>query len=66
MEHAENAKKDSSSADWRNNRLRARLAAGEFIVGLTITSSNLETAVLGAIFNLRKHFVLNGQSWSSR
>ena len=34
--------------DWGNNRLRARLEAGEFVVGLTITTSNLETAVLGA------------------
>jgi 2-keto-3-deoxy-L-rhamnonate aldolase RhmA len=34
--------------DWGNNRLRARLEAGKFVVGLTITTSNLETAVLGA------------------
>jgi 2-keto-3-deoxy-L-rhamnonate aldolase RhmA len=41
--------------DWKNNRLRARLDAGEYVVGLTITSSNLETAVLGA--KLGFHFL---------
>ena len=55
MERAENANKVSSIADWPSNRLRARLAAGEFIVGLTIASSNLETAVLGA--KLGFHFL---------
>jgi len=55
MERAENANKVSSSTDWPNNRLRARLAAGEFIVGLTIASSNLETAVVGA--KLGFHFL---------
>ena len=43
------------SKDWGNNRLRARLDAGEYVVGLTITSSNLETAVLGA--KLGFHFL---------
>ncbi len=37
-----------SSSAWGNNRLRARLEAGEPVIGLTITTSNLETAVLGA------------------
>src|SRR5215469_1596499 len=36
------------SKGWGKNRLRARLEAGEFVVGLTITTSNLETAALGA------------------
>ena len=34
--------------EWGNNRLRARLEAGEPVVGLTITTSNLETSALGA------------------
>jgi 2-keto-3-deoxy-L-rhamnonate aldolase RhmA len=34
--------------DLRRNRLRYRLAAGDFVLGLTITTNNLETAVLGA------------------
>lgn len=38
----------TQSNGWGKNRLRARLEAGEFVVGLTITTSNLETAVLGA------------------
>jgi 2-keto-3-deoxy-L-rhamnonate aldolase RhmA len=36
------------SNSWGDNRLRTRLEAGEFVVGLTITTGNLETAVLGA------------------
>jgi hypothetical protein len=36
------------SNGWGNNRLRARLEAGEPMVGLTITTINFETAVLGA------------------
>jgi 2-keto-3-deoxy-L-rhamnonate aldolase RhmA len=36
------------SKGWGKNRLRARLEAGELVVGLTITTSNLETAALGA------------------
>ena len=43
------------SKDGSDNRLRARLNAGEYVVGLTITSSNLETAVLGA--KLGFHFL---------
>lgn len=38
----------TSSGDWKENRLRARLDAGEYVLGLTVTSSNLETAVLAA------------------
>ena len=51
MGNADNAQ----SHDWKNNRLRARLDAGEYVIGLTITSSNLETAVLGA--KLGFHFL---------
>jgi len=36
------------NGEWGNDRLRARLEAGEPVVGLTITTSNLETAALGA------------------
>lgn len=38
-----------------NHHLRAKLEAGGFILGLTVTSSNLETAVLGA--KLGFHFL---------
>jgi hypothetical protein len=41
--------------DWKDNRLRTRLDAGEYVVGLTITSSNLESAVLAA--KLGFHFL---------
>lgn len=34
--------------DPERNSIRSRLAAGDFVLGLTITTSNLETAVLGA------------------
>ena len=37
------------------HNLRARLNAGEFVIGLTITTSNLETAVIGA--KLGFHFL---------
>jgi 2-keto-3-deoxy-L-rhamnonate aldolase RhmA len=46
---------DTAIKGWTNNRLRARLEAGEYVIGLTITSSNLETAVLGA--KLGFHFL---------
>lgn len=39
----------------QSNPLRARLEAGELVVGLTISTSNLETAVLGA--KLGFHFL---------
>jgi len=39
---------NTQSNGWGNNRLRTRLEAGDFVVGLTITTSNLETAALGA------------------
>lgn len=55
MGDIENSKENAEKEDRYNNSLRARLAAGEFIVGLTITSSNLETAVLGA--KLGFHFL---------
>jgi 2-keto-3-deoxy-L-rhamnonate aldolase RhmA len=55
MGDIENSKENAEKEDRHNNSLRARLAAGEFIVGLTITSSNLETAVLGA--KLGFHFL---------
>lgn len=41
--------------DWKGNQLRARLDAGEYVVGLTVTSCNLETAVLAA--KLGFHFL---------
>ncbi|HEV2273650.1 MAG TPA: aldolase/citrate lyase family protein [Acidobacteriaceae bacterium] len=41
--------------DLSRNRIRARLAAGEIVVGLTITTNNLETAVLAA--RLGFHFL---------
>ncbi len=46
---------DLPAKDWKNNRLRARLDAGDYVIGLTVTSSNLETAVLGA--KLGFHFL---------
>ena len=51
----QNTDKTPSTKDWSNNPLRARLDAGEYVVGLTITSSNLETAALGA--KLGFHFL---------
>jgi 2-keto-3-deoxy-L-rhamnonate aldolase RhmA len=51
MENADNARPER----WTNNPLRARLETGEYVVGLTITSNNLETAVLGA--RLGFHFL---------
>lgn len=36
----------AAPANW--NRVRARLAAGEFVIGLTVTSSNLDVAATGA------------------
>lgn len=41
--------------EWKGNQLRARLETGDYVIGLTITSSNLETAVLGA--QLGFHFL---------
>jgi 2-keto-3-deoxy-L-rhamnonate aldolase RhmA len=55
METTPTAQNNSPLLDGPSRRLRARLDAGEFIVGLTITSSNLETAVLGA--KLGFHFL---------
>ncbi len=55
MASAENASKTIPAKDWKGNRLRARLEAGEYVVGLTVTSSNLETAVLAA--KLGFHFL---------
>ena len=55
MQDAGNTPSNTMSKDWSNNRLRARLDAGEYVVGLTIASSNLETAVLGA--KLGFHFL---------
>jgi len=45
----------SGRGDGNPNRVRARLDAGDFVIGLTITSNNLETAVLGA--QLGFHFL---------
>jgi 2-keto-3-deoxy-L-rhamnonate aldolase RhmA len=55
MADVENTSIATAPKDWKNNRLRARLEAGEYVVGLTITSSNLETAVLAA--KLGFHFL---------
>lgn len=55
MANADSNSIAAPSKDWKDNRLRARLDAGEYVVGLTITSSNLETAVLAA--KLGFHFL---------
>lgn len=55
MANADSISIATSSKDWKDNRLRARLDAGEYVVGLTVTSSNLETAVLAA--KLGFHFL---------
>jgi len=55
MANAGSASIDTPPQDWKENRLRARLDAGEYVIGLTVTSSNLETAVLGA--KLGFHFL---------
>ena len=48
MERAENIKKSEPVSGRRHPWLRERLEHGEFVLGLTITTSNLETAVSGA------------------
>ena len=48
MKSSDGTADNTRSKDWKGNRLRARLDAGEYVVGLTITSNNLEAAVLGA------------------
>lgn len=55
MQNTGKTPSNTLSKDWSNNRLRARLDAGDYVVGLTVTSSNLETAVLGA--KLGFHFL---------
>ena len=55
MGEIESGKENAGTRDGRKHSPHARLAAGEWIVGLTITSSNLETAVLGA--KLGFHFL---------
>lgn len=55
MANADSTSIATSSKDWKDNRLLARLDAGEYVVGLTVTSSNLETAVLAA--KLGFHFL---------
>lgn len=42
------AEENAAFPDLRRNRIRSRLAAGDFVLGLTITTNNLETAVRGA------------------
>jgi 2-keto-3-deoxy-L-rhamnonate aldolase RhmA len=42
------AEETTKFPDPSRNRIRSRLAAGELVLGLTITTNNLETAVLGA------------------
>ncbi len=55
MANADSTSPATAPKDWKDNRLRARLEAGEYVVGLTVTSSNLETAVLAA--KLGFHFL---------
>jgi len=55
MTNVDNTSNNIPPQDWKDNRLRARLEAGEYVIGLTVTSSNLETAVLGA--KLGFHFL---------
>lgn len=55
MSHSGSTPVSTLPKDTTTNRLRARLDAGEYVVGLTITTSNLETAVLGA--KLGFHFL---------
>ena len=55
MANADSTSKAAPQNDWKDNRLRARLDAGSYVIGLTVTSSNLETAVLGA--KLGFHFL---------
>ena len=55
MTNISSASSNLPAKDWKDNRLRARLAAGDYVIGLTVTSSNLETAVLGA--KLGFHFL---------
>jgi 2-keto-3-deoxy-L-rhamnonate aldolase RhmA len=50
-----NAGRQFSIADAANHQLRNRLGAGDFVVGLTITTNSLEAAVLGA--KLSFHFL---------
>lgn len=42
------AEANAGVPDPERNRVRSRLAAGDFVLGLTLTTNNLETAVLGA------------------
>lgn len=49
------AEVSTSVPDLQRNRIRSRLTAGDFVLGLTITTNNLETAVLGA--RLGFHFL---------
>lgn len=46
---------DRPSPDLNRNNIRTRLAAGDFVLGLTITTNNLETAALAA--RLGFHFL---------
>lgn len=55
MANGDSADNATPPNDWKHNRLRARLDAGEYVIGLTVTSSNLETAVLAA--KLGFHFL---------
>ena len=55
MANADSTSIATAATDWKDNRLRARLDAGDYVLGLTVTSSNLETAVLGA--KLGFHFL---------
>jgi 2-keto-3-deoxy-L-rhamnonate aldolase RhmA len=55
MTHQQNPPQDPAPAPRRVNRIRERLAAGDYVLGLTITTNNLETAVLGA--KLGFHFL---------
>lgn len=43
-----NAEQNAAFPNLERNRIRSRLSAGDMVLGLTITTNNLETAVLGA------------------
>lgn len=42
------AEENAAFPDLQRNRIRSRLTAGDIVLGLTIVTNNLETAVLGA------------------
>jgi 2-keto-3-deoxy-L-rhamnonate aldolase RhmA len=55
MTNQQNSSGDPGHPHRRSNRVRERLAAGDYVLGLTVTTNNLESAVLGA--KLGFHFL---------